>query len=215
MSNNGPATFKLALVGDRGTGKTTFVKRHLMGEFDKKIHRYNHPPALAFGSPRTLGAEVHPLIFTTNFGIARFNVWDIAGDEEFLGLRDGYYSQSQCAIIMFDVTSTITYRNRVCEGIPIVLCGNKVDVMGQARKVKLAAITFHRKKNLQFFEISVKSDYNLEKPFLYLGRKLVGPTFDFVAERGPTDVKVAPEQYHKQLEEAANLPLPDADNDDL
>lgn len=38
---------------------------------------------------------------------------------------------------MFDVTSKITYKNvpnwhrdleRVCENIPIVLCGNKVDV---------------------------------------------------------------------------------------
>ena len=43
----------------------------------------------------------------------------------------------QCAIIMFDVTSRLTYKNvpywhrdlcRVCENIPIVLCGNKVDV---------------------------------------------------------------------------------------
>jgi hypothetical protein len=43
--------------------------------------------------------------------------------------------QGQCAIIMFDVTSRVTYKNvpnwhrdltRVCENIPIVLCGNKV-----------------------------------------------------------------------------------------
>jgi len=60
---------------------------------------------------------------------------------------------------MFDVTSRITYKNvpnwhrdlvRVCEGIPIVLCGNKVDI--KDRKVKAKTIVFHRKKNLQVHE---------------------------------------------------------------
>merc|ERR1711877_22611 len=95
----------------------------------------------------------------------------------FGGLRDGYYIQGQCAIIMFDVTSRITYKNvpnwhrdliRVCENIPIVLCGNKVDV--KERKVKAKTITFHRKKNLQYYDISAKSNYNFEKPFLWLAR---------------------------------------------
>lgn len=63
---------------------------------------------------------------------------------------------AQCAIIMFDVTSRVTYKNvpnwhrdlvRVCENIPIVLCGNKVDI--KDRKVKAKSIVFHRKKNLQ------------------------------------------------------------------
>ena len=75
---------------------------------------------------------------------------------------------------------------RVCENIPIVLCGNKVDV--KERKVKAKTITFHRKKNLQYYDISAKSNYNFEKPFLWLARKLVGnpalvrrpgPTVDF------------------------------------
>jgi hypothetical protein len=82
---------------------------------------------------------------------------------------------------MFDVTSRITYKNvpnwhrdmvRVCENIPIVLVGNKVDV--KERKVKAKQITFHRKKNLQYYDISARSNYNFEKPFLWLARKLVG-----------------------------------------
>ena len=32
----GVPEFKLILVGDGGVGKTTFVKRHLTGEFEKK-----------------------------------------------------------------------------------------------------------------------------------------------------------------------------------
>lgn len=55
-------TFKCVLVGDGGTGKTTFVKRHMTGEFEKKY-------------VATLGVEVHPLVFHTNRGAIRFNVW--------------------------------------------------------------------------------------------------------------------------------------------
>ena len=32
-------TFKCVLVGDGGVGKTTFVKRHITGEFEKKYLR--------------------------------------------------------------------------------------------------------------------------------------------------------------------------------
>ncbi|KAK1503382.1 GTP-binding nuclear protein GSP1/Ran, partial [Colletotrichum abscissum] len=201
-------TFKLVLVGDGGTGKTTFVKRHLTGEFEKKYMA-------------TLGVEVHPLGFSTNFGQIQFDVWDTAGQEKFGGLRDGYYINGQCGIIMFDVTSRITYKNvpnwhrdlvRVCENIPIVLCGNKVDV--KERKVKAKTITFHRKKNLQYYDISAKSNYNFEKPFLWLARKLVGnPALEFVAAPAlapPTaqvDAQLL-EQYRKEMDEAANMPLP-------
>ena len=44
-------------------------------------------------STATLGVEVHPLVFHTNRGQIRYNVWDTAGQEKFGGLRDGYYIQ--------------------------------------------------------------------------------------------------------------------------
>ncbi len=49
----------------------------------------------------------------------------------------------------------------MCENIPIVLCGNKIDC--KDRKVKPKEIQFHRKKLLQYYDISAKSNYNFEK----------------------------------------------------
>ncbi|KAI3892788.1 hypothetical protein MKX03_000892 [Papaver bracteatum] len=81
---------------------------------------------------------------------------------------------------MFDVTSRMTYddvstwhkkiRSFCKAGIPIVLCGNKVDVKN--RQVKASDVTFHRENGLQYYEISAKSNYNFEKPFLYLAEQL-------------------------------------------
>eukprot|EP00955_Chlamydomonas_euryale_P112881 366169-Chlamydomonas_euryale.AAC.4 len=163
---------------------------------------------------------------------------------------------------MFDVTSRLTYKNvptwhrdlcRVCENIPIVLCGNKVDVKNRQVKPKQVMshskktpslptttrshlqgwgfcktllprcpqVTFHRKKNLQYYEISAKSNYNYEKPFLYLARKLTGdPHLSFVEEVAlpPPEVQidVAEQQRNEQeLAAAAQAPLPADDDDEL
>ena len=207
--------FKLILVGDGGVGKTTFVKRHITGEFEKKY-------------VATLGVEVHPLLFYTNRGPIKFNVWDTAGQEKFGGLRDGYYIQGQCAIIMFDVTSRITYKNvpnwhrdltRVCENIPIVLCGNKVEI--KDRKVKAKQITFHRKKNLQYYDISAKSNYNFEKPFLWLAKKLSGDNQLILVEApaiSPPECIIddaTKKRYEAELAQAALEPLPEDSDTDL
>ncbi|KAL0327597.1 UNVERIFIED_CONTAM: GTP-binding nuclear protein Ran-A1 [Sesamum angustifolium] len=184
-------SFKLVIVGDGGTApgwKTTFVKRHLTGEFEKKYEP-------------TIGVEVHPLDFFTNCGKIRFYA-ATAGQEKFGGLRDGYYIHGQCAIIMFDVTARLTYKNvptwhrdlcRVCENIPIVLCGNKVDVKNRQVKAK--------------------------QPFLYLARKLAGdPNLHFVESPAlaPPEVQIdlaAQQQHEAELAAAASQPLPDDDDE--
>lgn len=212
MQGDTIARVKCVLVGDGGVGKTTFVKRHLTGEFERR-----YIP--------TLGVEVRTLEFNTNCGRIKFDVWDTAGQEKFGGLRDGYYIAAQCAIIMFDVTSKVTYRNipnwhrdlvRIAEGIPIVMCGNKVDV--KDRQVKPKQVTFHRKKCLQYFEISAKSNYHYEMPFLWLARKLVGnPQLQFISEVpiAPPVIHITPEdlaRIEKELDDANRCPIQDDDD---
>ncbi|KAJ0960679.1 hypothetical protein J5N97_001433 [Dioscorea zingiberensis] len=206
-------SFKLLIIGDGATGKTTFVKRHLTGDFEKKYEP-------------TIGVKVDPLDFFTNCGKIRFYCWDTAGQWKFGCLRDGYYIHGQCAIIMFDVTAKITYKNvptwhetlcRVCVNIPIVLCGNKVDV--ENREVRPRRVNFHRKKHLQYYEISAKSNHNFEKPFLYLARKLAGdPKLHFVESPAlaPPEVAidlVTQRQYEAEIAAAAAKPLPDDDDE--
>ena len=207
--------FKLVLVGDGGVGKTTFVKRHLTGEFEKRYIA-------------TLGVEVHPMPFFTSHGQVVFNVWDTAGQEKLGGLRDGYYIGGNCGIIMFDVCSRITYSNvpkwykdltRVCEAIPIVLVGNKVDV--RDRKVKAKQITFHRKKNLQYYDISAKSNYQFEKPFVWLLRRMVNDQNLTLVEApllAPGEIEIDAQQLaqmQQEVIEAEQMALPDGDDDDF
>lgn len=126
---------------------------------------------------------------------------------------------------MFDVTSRTTYKNvpqwhrdlvRVCENIPIVLCGNKVDI--KDRKVKAKTITFHRKKSLQYYELSAKSNYNFEKPFLWIARKLIGNssvTFVESPALAPPEVEISNDhirQMENEIKEAQAVPLPDEDD---
>jgi GTP-binding nuclear protein Ran len=81
----------MLLVGDGGTGKTTFVKRHVTGEFQKRYLRTppctvppQPPPPLLIvpSSAATNGVDVFPMTFSTTRGVILFQVWDTAGQEK-------------------------------------------------------------------------------------------------------------------------------------
>ena len=105
--------------------------------------------------------------------------------------------------------------------------------------MKAKTITFHRKKNLQYYDISAKSNYNFEKPFLWLARKLVGnpglvsqirrlprwQILNFACQEFVAGLALAPptvqvdeallQQYKDEMEDAATKPLPDEDDPDI
>ena len=75
----------MLLVGDGGTGKTTFVKRHVTGEFQKRYLRTSYPihsPPRPQPPAATNGVDVFPMTFPTTRGVILFQVWDTAGQEK-------------------------------------------------------------------------------------------------------------------------------------
>ena len=177
--------FKLVLVGDAYVGKTTFVKRHQTGEFEKRYIA-------------TLGVNVVPLTFYTNKGVVILNVWDCAGQEKFAGLDDGYYIGADAFILFFGMDSKASYRNashwlkkitdytgRFDRSRPIIVCGTKCDLPNtrlMPSEMKDRALLEH-----PFYFISAKSNYNYEKPILAVIQNLMGPdtTFTETPSREP------------------------------
>jgi GTP-binding nuclear protein Ran len=164
------ATFKVVIAGDGAVGKSCFVRRALGRPFET-----NYTP--------TLGVEVHPLLLKTTKGNIVLNLWDLAGEEKFGGLRDGYYIGAQAALLVFSVTDRKSYKSvpmwhrdvcRVAESVPMVLVGTKNDAVGE-RRVSPKHILFHRKKNLRYVEFSAKRTVReqLLRPFWLLARSLI------------------------------------------
>ncbi|KAH0569399.1 GTP-binding nuclear protein RAN/TC4 [Spironucleus salmonicida] len=204
-------TFKLIIVGDGATGKTTYVQRHVSGEFRRQYIA-------------TIGVEVRSLPFYTSQGEVHFEVYDTAGQEKFGGLRDGYYVNAKACFLFFDVTSRNTYKNvenwyndvvRIVQDIPMVLVGNKCDQKN--REVRTQSVSFHRNKGIDYVEISAKSNYNYEVPFLIICKKLANdPTLSFTQAPAliPAEIQMTEQdkaQINDALNQAANVALPDDD----
>lgn len=167
-ATNQHKSYKIVLVGDGGVGKTTLVKRHLTNTFETK-----YIP--------TVGVEVTPLVFYTNQGSITFNIWDTAGQEKFGGLRDGYYIEMDAAIVFFDRTSRLSFRNvptwikelRSVKDVPILLVGTKSDL--KATSIGMNTIRMMcNDHDVEYHELSTKTNNNIQAPFLSLARRLQG-----------------------------------------
>lgn len=155
-------TFNCILVGDAGVGKTTFMDKHLHDKFEP-IYK------------PTLCVDIHSLVLNTTEGHIRFNVWDTAGQQKYThssyGLSSRYYELADCAIIMFDVTSRLSYKNclswfNLFGSIPIVLIGNKSDISN--RKVIFGDINRYLEMGVPYYEVSSKLGDQIDKPFTKL-----------------------------------------------
>ncbi len=161
------ATFKILFAGDSSVGKTTYLTRFRTGEFTNKTGLPNKPPII--------GINITYLNLNTSKGKVKLEIWDCHTSK--LELLNNF--EMDAAVIMFDVTNQLSYNHiplyyekvtNLYPNISIVLCGNKVDCKN--RIVNPVNIKFHIKFDLQYYDVSAKSNYNQGKPFLYLLRKL-------------------------------------------
>jgi len=154
----------IVVLGDCQVGKSAFIQKVKTGEY---VPDYKPSD----------GVLSNIFDLKTSSGPITLNLVEVSGTHQ--GIVMGYFLNMDAVILMFDLSNRISYKNipswfktveRVKEGIPMVLVGNKSDV--KERTVNAKQITFHRKKNIQYYEISVRKGYMIDKPLLYLLRKI-------------------------------------------
>lgn len=162
-------TFHILMVGAGDVGKTTYLTRITTGEYT-----FTYTPTVNTGY-QTVYKQ-----YIGNNSYVHFEVF------ESLNYIDGPWD----AIIgMFDRTNLESFNYLIEQvkqfpnEIPVVYVGNKVDVkntfMSGLAFRNLIADVFNLKKSM-YFDLSAKSNFNYEKPFLVLARYLMkDPVLEF------------------------------------
>lgn len=157
-------TANILCVGNSGVGKRSFVS--------------------ALGGRAVAPADVQKMSFvdlhTLGLASTRITLGVTICESE----HEGIVGKLDGALLMFDVTSRESYYTDVPRwyqflrrsfGLTddrVVLVGTKVN--SRDREVRAAEVTFHRKHNLHYSEVSAHTGYNMGQPTLFLARRLLG-----------------------------------------
>ena len=147
---------KIIFVGDSGVGKTTLINRINNEEFkdlnESSVGIDYYSKNIKFG-----GEEL------------TLQIWDTAGQEKYRGLIPTYARNAVLAFIIYDISSKksfenltewINYLNSI-EKMPMIICGNKIDLVDDRQVSKEEGEEFAKKNNLVFFEVSAKTNKNM------------------------------------------------------
>lgn len=214
-NNNRGYDFKIVILGDGATGKTTYVNQVKEGNF---IRTY----------VATQGAEVSEIQFYLKDGRSIvYQVWDTAGQEIYGMMSDVYYLGADAAIIMYNVTSRSTFthvrkwlnnlRDITGDGgrqIPVIVCGNMVD-LADRKVTSQQVISELGTRVYKTCEISAKTSYQVEQPFLLITRALLN---DHTIEFGG-NLRLKPDSISldegmsnaANIQKARSMDLPDQD----
>ena len=193
--------FKILVIGELGTGKTSFIKRY--------VHQFFSDHYRA-----TIGVDfaLKVLQWDEEGTVVRLQLWDIAGQERFGNMTRVYYKEAVGAILVYDLTRKDTLSaidkwktdldSKVVlpdgRNIPCVLVGSKCD---QKEKVDTDKETplmnaFCKEKGfIGWFATSAKANTNVEDACKFLVNRILendkwtqhGDSMAFGEDHGDTD----------------------------
>ena len=155
---------KICILGDGGTGKSCWVSRLLREEFENRYIA-------------TRGVVVYSVPVQTTLGPVIFNLWDVAGQEKYGGLRAGYFCGSHGAIVFGDATSRLTWASmdrwaadfRGAVGVP-----GSAPIVRVANKIEASDAKVKSRQLWDGVQVSVRGGYQLEMPLLTMLRSISG-----------------------------------------
>ena len=163
-------TFKVLMLGDESTEKTSLTIRYISGFYleDLKL---------------TIGVDFYSKTTTYRDKRVKLQIWDFGGEERFRFLLHQYCKGANGAFFLYDITNSTTLDHlpdwisiiREHTGdIPIMLIGSKLDLDEFRAVSRDDGILAARKYNLDSFaELSSKTGQNVEKAFEVLTEVLI------------------------------------------
>ena len=153
---------KYIIIGDSGVGKSNILLRYTTDKFNEEFQT-------------TIGVEFGAKNIKINNKIFRIQIWDTAGQEMFRSITRGYYKNSVCACVVYDITNELSFENiktwiEDCKKhspktIQLVLIGNKVDLKDERKISYEEGEIFAKKNGMLFFETSAKTGININEIF--------------------------------------------------
>uniref|UniRef100_A0A0R3RPE8 Ras-related protein Rab n=1 Tax=Elaeophora elaphi TaxID=1147741 RepID=A0A0R3RPE8_9BILA len=166
--------FKILIIGDVGTGKSSIVQRYAHNLFTQ---HYKATVGVDFATRNLLWDDELTL---------RLQLWDISGQDRFSNMTRVYYKDAHGALVVFDCTRQNTYDGALRwktdldskitlaneKPLPSILVANKADLDNKITHEKLEE---YREKGgfLNALKTSAKANYGIEDAFGLLAEQIL------------------------------------------
>ena len=166
---------KVVLLGDTGVGKSSLVLRFVTENFKEY-------------SESTIGASFMSKVEVIDGCAYKYQIWDTAGQEKYHSLAPMYYRGAAAAIVVYDITNTLSFektqrwveelQRHGPDNIVLVVAGNKADLEEKRVVQKAKAKAYADSINAIFLETSAKTGQSVGDAFKGICSRLPAPDND-------------------------------------